>query len=1040
MVVQSDLDVIVKSSRDEVFVFAENMLTGKPWSGVRLLISNGREVIGEGTTDAHGVFRKDYRDFMSSTSGGPAETAPPANVPQSEPAPAVQPQPVPQAPSPLTPPAPAPSASNAPAAGSASLASSPALPSDDGSSNEPPPASPFAPGDDAVQAPPLVAKPQAIGLPQGVAVPQEVAPPQAVPQGVVMPQAPVSQQPAVERRGVPLTATDIRVFAVIDNNVASNMLNLQGVGVAQGLTDKGYIYTDRPAYRAGQLVNIRGCLRRAANDAYVIDKDKPYTVEVFDARNRPIRQEKVKLNAFGSFHAHFVLPPNSPQGQYRVLVHDNAAQNFQGTFLVHEYQLEPIRLVVDTRAPGTPGRRVYYRGEPIEGTIRAEFYYGAPVVGREIRYQLADDRLQTATTDAKGEVHINLPTRDYSESQILPLAVQLPEGNIAVQINFVLAAQGFSIGVSTLRPVYVTGESLEATLNVRDAENKPLAQKLTLKVLERTMVEGRPGERLVEEFQLTTAADGKVRQTIKLDKGGVYFLRAEAIDRFHNPITGQAAVQISGEEDLVRLRILADRHTYKVGDTAAVQLHWRDPPALALVTYQGARVLDYRLVELQTGANRLEIPMTASLAPNFELAVAVMTDPRGGLGGGGGGKGGKGDVGRDKGAAVDAHHARTDNSAASAGPPDTAIPLAKKNKIESGNKLPHSKLRFHTATSPFIVERDLHVKIATKRKSPHPLPLSRVRERGDGVRPGDELEVTVTTTDPQGKPVAAELSLAMVEQSLLERFAAPLPSIGDFFRGAPREPAVRCTSSITFSYRPATQPINPRLLAEKDREEIAKEEAESRSAALAITRTTADGAVLSFGTAVPDGGIVSNGGMMYGLGVNSDSGLVGDITIDEADIPGTEDSLLTYPDPQQWSDLSGRRSTSGGTKGMKFNRQRSLNQRLSRGAQQANGQSQEWHLGMEGQLPIGYSQGLNLNMEFTESDSGLVAQDMREKGFSVGNRFLPVKQGAGVLTLNGGNTTRAAPISRPATSTAWSRRTRNRSSWSITRACTAASA
>ena len=72
-------------------------------------------------------------------------------------------------------------------------------------------------------------------------------------------------------------------------------------------------------------------------------------------------------------------------------------------------------------------------------------------------------------------------------------------------------------------------------------------------------------------------------------------------------------MQISGEDDLVRLRILADQHTYKVGDTAAVQLHWRDAPALALVTYQGARVLDYRLVELKTGANKLEIPMTASL-------------------------------------------------------------------------------------------------------------------------------------------------------------------------------------------------------------------------------------------------------------------------------------------------------------------------------------------------------------------------------------------------------------------------------------------
>ena len=186
--------------------------------------------------------------------------------------------------------------------------------------------------------------------------------------------------------------------------------------------------------------------------------------------------------------------------------------------------------------------------------------------------------------------------------------MQLPEGNVNTQINFVLAAQGFSIAVSTVRPVYVTGESLEATVKVNDAENKPLAQKLTLKVLERTMVAGRPGERLVEEHELTTAADGKARRTIKVDKGGVYFLRAEATDRFHNPITGQAVVQISGEDDMVRLRILADQHTFKVGDSAPVQLLWRDAPALALVTYQARRVLGLSAGRVEDGRQRFEDP------------------------------------------------------------------------------------------------------------------------------------------------------------------------------------------------------------------------------------------------------------------------------------------------------------------------------------------------------------------------------------------------------------------------------------------------
>ena len=101
------------------------------------------------------------------------------------------------------------------------------------------------------------------------------------------------------------------------------------------------------------------------------------------------------LGEFGSFHAHFVLPAACPQGDYRVLVHDDAGQNYQGGFLVREYQLEPVRLAVDTP------RRVYYRGEEIEGTIRATFYYGRPLAGREIRYQLADDRQYTATTDAQ---------------------------------------------------------------------------------------------------------------------------------------------------------------------------------------------------------------------------------------------------------------------------------------------------------------------------------------------------------------------------------------------------------------------------------------------------------------------------------------------------------------------------------------------------------------------------------------------------------------------------------------------------------------
>ena len=386
-----DLDVIVKSSRDEVFVFAENMLTGKPWAGVKLLVSNGREVFAEAETGPDGVLQKSYPELKD--------------------------------------------------------------------------------------------------------------------------------------------AGDVRVFAVGGGQVASNVVDLQGVGVARGLTDRGYVYSDRPAYRAGQPVNLRGCLRHAANDAYAVENGKKFTVEVFDSRNRLVGRQQVTLDDFGSFHANFLLPATSPQGQYRVLVHDDVGQNYQGTFQVHEYRLDPVRLVVDTP------RRVYYRGEQIEGTIRADVLLRR-TAGRP-RNPLSTGRRAaqyTAATDAerRGPFQARHP-RLQRDAKCSRWPSSCRSGTCKPAANFVLASRGFSVAMSTIRPVYVAGETFETTVKTIDAEGKPTAQKLKLKVLEQTVVAGKVGERLVREDDVATAADGAARQTVKLEKGGRYILRAEGTDRFHNP-------------------------------------------------------------------------------------------------------------------------------------------------------------------------------------------------------------------------------------------------------------------------------------------------------------------------------------------------------------------------------------------------------------------------------------------------------------------------------------------------------------------------
>lgn len=480
MVVVSDLDIIVKSSRNELFVFAENMLTGKPADNVKLLISDGSKVFSEVTTGKDGILQQKFDELK--------------------------------------------------------------------------------------------------------------------------------------------TVSDLRVFGYVDQHAASSQVGLEGLQFSVGLSAKGYLYTDRPAYRAGQLVNVKGIIRWVADDRYTFKVGEKYQLDVYDAQGRVIHTEDVKLGEFGTFAAHWQLPAQAQAGQYRVHVFQpGREQAYEMSFLVQEYQLEPIQFSVEL--PQT----VYYRGEAVKGKFSLKYYYGSPLAGRTIQYRLGDDRLWTATTDDKGEVSFDLPTQRYSEAQPVQLVAQFPERNLATGETIFLATRGFEIGIKTIRDVYVTGETFDAVVAVRDPAGKPIGTGLKFEILEVTQTATGTGESSVSEKELKSdEKSGEGRHTVRLDKPGRYILRATGTDRFGHTVSGSHTLYVSGEDDEIRLRVLADQHAYKAGDKGKVQLHWREEPALALVTFEGATVLGYQLIELKKGANPLDLDFAEHLAPNFQLSVAVM--------------------------------------------------------------------------------------------------------------------------------------------------------------------------------------------------------------------------------------------------------------------------------------------------------------------------------------------------------------------------------------------------------------------------------
>ena len=58
--------------------------------------------------------------------------------------------------------------------------------------------------------------------------------------------------------------------------------------IAQGLPPRAYIFTDRPAYRPGHKVAIRGVIREVENGQYANVPKSVYRLEVTDARGRLI--------------------------------------------------------------------------------------------------------------------------------------------------------------------------------------------------------------------------------------------------------------------------------------------------------------------------------------------------------------------------------------------------------------------------------------------------------------------------------------------------------------------------------------------------------------------------------------------------------------------------------------------------------------------------------------------------------------------------------------------------------------------------------
>jgi tetratricopeptide (TPR) repeat protein len=539
-----------------------------------------------------------------------------------------------------------------------------------------------------------------------------------------------------------LAAADgVRAFAKRGGHVAFSGVDLARFQSSAPLEPRGLVFTDRPAYRPGQHVEAKALLREVRDGRFAFDAGSRWTLAVADPRGRVVRSSPLVLGDYGTLADAFDLDALAPLGTWSLRVSRTDGPTFSGSFQVQEFALE--RVTLDLELP----RRVFYRGETVELDAVARWQHGAPVVDAPIRIALPDGQLVDLRTDSAGRAHAKFETKDQPSETALAFSATLLEQGLTTGANAFLAVREFAMELSLPRRAVLADEPFAVELATKLRDGAPIGHAATVTLLR--LDEAGAEVRVTQQPLTTDEKSGAGRVDVRLAKGGRYVVRAEAVDRFGNPVSTQGTVDVSGADDAVKLRLLSDRASLEVGESTSVRLVNRAGAGLMLLTWESDTGVRWKVVNAADGTSPIEVAPDAELVPGFVLAAAAMR----------------------------------------------------------GTQL-------HTASVPFQVTRALKLTV-TPRASP--------------ARPGGETTVDVLATDPLGRPVQAEVALAVVDDALLRLFADPTTAPSRVFTlpGADPKPH-RTDASCTFHYDGATHEIAAAVLAEEERKRADERWAEKR--------------------------------------------------------------------------------------------------------------------------------------------------------------------------------------------------------------------
>jgi alpha-2-macroglobulin len=498
-----------------------------------------------------------------------------------------------------------------------------------------------------------------------------------------------------------------------------------------------YFYTDRPIYRPGQSVFVRGILRQAYNGRYALPDLEAITVFVSGENIPSLVEMELPVSEFGTIQGEIKLPENIQPGYYYLSAKNEIGLAGIG-FQVADYRKPELEVQVAFDPLETQA------GNNLNGQISAAYYFGPPAADVTVTWTLSrypeyfilpgyitgpqdtspyqidifsplspGIQIDTGTgiTNAEGQLFLELspeaPDMPGVSWRYTLEATLTDESGLPVsgRSDVVVHAAEYYIGVQPSSWFARAGEPAEYEIMTVDwagnpAPNTTLTAALSKVVWLQTQEKDPFGNLVyapqytpVEEQPIQTDDSGKAKLNVTPPEPGTYQLTVSGGNAQTDLLIWVSGGGIATWPTLPnnRLELTADQQEYKPGETASVFIpNPFNEPVQALVTVERGVIFDYEVLDLSAAGETYSVDLEAESAPNVYLTVLLLGS---------------------------------------------------------------ADFRFGVVNLPVIpVEQTLVVELN-----------SQPQRAG----PGDELTINLRVTDHQGAPVQGEFSIAVVDKAVL---------------------------------------------------------------------------------------------------------------------------------------------------------------------------------------------------------------------------------------------------------------------------------